>query len=273
MASSLTVDPEVSTDPARPRPRPAAPRRRRLRERISLGHLFMIASALLAFGLVVSLLQDRTATVRVLVADQEILPGAPVTPDLVREVTVPADSDLVGSLATINALNGAPTASQRIAVGDPITVTALAPSSSPSGLRAMSLPIDRIDAVGGDLSPGDRVDVIATTGGTARYVAVDLEVLATQIDESTGGLSNSGVLSNYYITVSVDDQTALELALALDTAEVSVLRSTGADPVETGGEALVPPGAEPPSDPANSDPPTDPPTTDPSTTDEVSPGG
>jgi Flp pilus assembly protein CpaB len=250
-----------------------------LRERISLGHLFMIASALLAFGLVVSLLQDRTATVRVLVADREILPGAPVTPDLVREVTVPADSDLVGSLATINALGGTPTASQRIAAGDPITVTALAPSGSPSGLRAMSLPIDRIDAVGGDLAPGDRVDVIATTGGTARYVAVDLEVLATQVDESTGGLTNSGVLSNYYITVSVDDQTALELALALDTAEVSVLRSTGANPVATGGEELVPPGADPAAtDPAATEPSeTEPSETDSSdadeSSDEGSPGG
>jgi Flp pilus assembly protein CpaB len=203
----------------------------------------MIASALLAFVLVVSVLQDRTATVRVLVADQEILPGAPVTADAVRQITVPAGNDLVDSLATLNMLDDEPTASQRIAPGDPITLTALAPTGSTSGLRAMSLPIDQIDAVGGDLSPGDRVDVIAATGGSARYVAVDLEVLATKIDDSTGGLTNSGVLSSYYIIVAVDDQTALELALALDTAEVSILRSTGANPIDAAGRELVPPGA------------------------------
>jgi Flp pilus assembly protein CpaB len=209
-----------------------APRRRKARERISLGHLFMIAAALLAFVLVVSVLQDRSETVQVLAARSEILPGDPVTVDQVRQIDVPADSDLADSLATLGAVaDGGAIAAQRIGAGDPITLTALAPRSGSGGLRAMSIPIERPDAVGGDLSAGDRVDVISVEGSRASYVAVDLEVLRTASTQSAPGALSTAALTDYYVTVSVDDQTALAIALAEKTGEVSILRSTGAQPV------------------------------------------
>ncbi|MDH3679408.1 MAG: RcpC/CpaB family pilus assembly protein [Acidimicrobiia bacterium] len=216
----------------RPASRPVPPRRRKLRERISLGHLFMIAAGLLAFVLVVSVLQDRTRTTRVLVADTDILPGTVITPDLVSEIEVPADSELVGKVATLDTISsGSISAGQRLAAGDPLTITAVAPASSPSTLRAMSLPIERIDAVGGDLSAGDRIDVISVDDDMARYVAVNLEVLATQTPDARSGALGSSSLSTYFVTVSVDDQTALDVALAMETGRVSIVRSTGAEPI------------------------------------------
>lgn len=232
MASSLTVDLDGSTEEVRPASRPVAPRRRKLRERIALGHLFMIAAALLAFVLVVSVLQDRTLTTRVLVADGDILPGTIITPDLVSEIEIPADSELVGKVATLDTISsGSISAGQRLTAGDPLTITAIAPASSPSALRAMSVPIERIDAVGGDLAAGDRIDVIAVDDDVARYVAVDLEVLATQSPDARAGALGSSSLSTYFVTVSVDDQTALAIALAMETGRVSIVRSTGAEPI------------------------------------------
>lgn len=232
MASSLTVDLDGSTEGVRPASRPVTPRRRKLRERIALGHLFMIAAALLAFVLVVSVLQDRTVTTRVLVADSDILPGTLITPDLVSEIEIPADSELAGKMATLDAISsGSISAGQRLAAGDPLTITAIAPASSPSALRAMSLPIERIDAVGGDLSAGDRIDVIAVDDGVARYVAVNLEVLATQSADARAGALGASALTTYFVTVSVDDQTALAVALAMETGKVSIVRSTGAQPI------------------------------------------
>lgn len=239
MASSVSVDEQSAADDARVEPRPIPPRRRKLRERVSLGHLFMIAAALLAFVLVVSVLQDRTVTVPVLVADADILPGAAVTPDLVKTVEIPADNALAGSVASLSDLSGQDVrAGTRIAAGDPITLTALAPASTPSGLRAMSLPIDRVDAVGGDLAPGDRVDVIAVVGSTASFIAVDLEVLATQNSATRSGALTSTALSTYYVTVSIDGRTALEVALAMESGAVTVLRSTGAEPVAANDRQL-----------------------------------
>jgi Flp pilus assembly protein CpaB len=193
----------------------------------------MIAAALAAFVLVVSVLQDRSLTAQIVVADVEILPGTAITPDMVSVVEIPADSDLVDRVATMADLaDHDVSAGHRLAEGDPITLTALAPASTPSGLRAMSLPIDRVDAVGGDLAAGDRVDIISVSGGSAAYIAVDLEVIATQSsDGRTGSLSSTAALSTYYVTVSIDDQAALAVALAMDVGEVAVLRSTGAEPV------------------------------------------
>lgn len=231
MTSSLTAEQETSSDPSRPRPRPVAPRRRKARERISLGHLFMIAAALLAFVLVVSVLQDRSKTTQVLVARTDIQPGSAITPDLVRQVPMPAGSDLATAMAGLGDLaGGAAIAGQRIEAGDPVTLTAIAPRSDNNGLRAMSIPIERARAVGGELAPGDRVDVISVTGSSATYVAVNLEVLKTQNQQGTGALGSSA-LTDYYVTVAVEGEMALAIALAQQTGEVSILRSTGAEPV------------------------------------------
>lgn len=192
----------------------------------------MVASGLLAFVLVVTLLQDRTVTAGVLVADTDILPGTAITPDLVTEVEIPANSDLVGTLATFDSIAGDIRAGQRIAAGDPITLTAIAPASTPSTLRAMSIPIDRVDAVGGDLAIGDRVDVLAVVDADARYVAAGLEVLGAQNPNSGGGGLGSPTLTTYYVVVAVDADTALAIAAAMDTGQVSLVRSTGAVAVE-----------------------------------------
>lgn len=258
MTSSLTAEQETSSESARPRPRPVAPRRRKARERISLGHLFMIAAALLAFVLVVSVLQDRSKTTEVLVARTDIQPGSAITPDLVRQVAMPAGSDLASAMAGLGDLaGGGAIAAQRIKAGDPVTLTAIAPRSDNDGLRAMSIPIERALAVGGELAPGDRVDVISVTGSSATYVATDLEVLRTQTQQGTGALGSSA-LTDYYVTVGVDGPTALAIALAQQTGEVSILRSTGAEPVAADDRVLAatPAGAAPggTSSPAGSGP-------------------
>ncbi len=247
MASSLTVDLADTDGSDRAAPRPARPRRRSLRERISLGHLFMVAAGLLAFVLVVTVLQDRTVTVSVLVADGDILPGTAITPDLVSEVEIPASSDLVGTLATFDTIAGDTRAGQRIAAGDPITLTAIAPASTPSTQRAMSIPIDRVDAVGGDLGVGDRVDVVAVVDGDAGFVATGLEVLGTQRQGSGGGALGGSTLTTYFVVVAVDADTALAIAESMDNGQVSLVRSTGAVPVE----------AQPPASPSGESDATD----------------
>ncbi len=275
MASYVTVDDETSAREPRQDSRSIAPRKRKVRDRVSLGHLFMIAAALAAFVLVISVLQDRTLTTQILVADREILPGTAITTDMVSVVEIPSDSDLVGRVATIADLaTNDVSAGHRLAQGDPITLTALAPASTPSGLRAMSLPIDRVDAVGGALAAGDRVDVISVISGTAAYIAVDLEVIATQNSSERGGALSAGSLSTYYVTVSIDDQAALAVALAMDSGEVSVLRSTGAEPVPADERQLQTPGL---ATAANRGPTSQAPTQDPSSpatdTSEASAGG
>ncbi|HZJ47697.1 MAG TPA: RcpC/CpaB family pilus assembly protein, partial [Acidimicrobiia bacterium] len=93
-------------------------------------------------------------------------------------------------------------------------------------VRAMSIPVDPEHAVGGTLRAGDRVDVLQSADGAARYVLVGAEVL-TVSDGSSGALGGSG---RYAITVALDAESALEIAAALSEGTLDLVRSTGAAP-------------------------------------------
>ena len=110
----------------------------------------------------------------------------------------------------------------------------------------MSFPVDPHHAVGGDLIPGDLVDVIRVDTEQASFVATAVEVLAVSTQsEGALGLSSGG----FHLVLGVDDRTALALALALaNGGEVEVLRSTGSAPVEIW--TLNDPAATPETDPA-----------------------
>ena len=96
--------------------------------------------------------------------------------------------------------------------------------------RIMSFPLARARAVGGKLTTGDRVDVLAVDhdSGHAGYVVTDAEVVA--VDGRSGG-ALSGASDDVTITLVVDQATAPELAVAIDAGTVMLVRSTGAPAV------------------------------------------
>ena len=100
--------------------------------------------------------------------------------------------------------------------------------------RAIAIGVDRSHAVGGDLIPGDLVDVIAVDQGVARFVLVAAPVIAV-------GDGGSGAGRAFTITVEVDAPTSLRLARAMSGSPLEVIRSTGAAPADAG---LVFPPAE-----------------------------
>jgi Flp pilus assembly protein CpaB len=96
--------------------------------------------------------------------------------------------------------------------------------------RSMSFAIDKSRALDGQLSPGDRVDVISVDARTdeARYVATNVEVLRVG-----GGASNGPLTANDSITITltVDEHNALDLAAALHEKDLTLVRATGATPI------------------------------------------
>jgi hypothetical protein len=79
------------------------------------------------------------------------------------------------------------------------------------------------------LVAGDRVDVVSVVDGSARFVASGLEVIS--VSESSS--SAIGSISAYHIVVSVEAQQALDLARALDTGSMEIVRSTGAEDISS----------------------------------------
>jgi Flp pilus assembly protein CpaB len=186
--------------------------------------------ALLAFALNYLALQDRDATVMVAVAARPLAAGSLLVPDDVRLVPVASDFAGVGSMLTEAELADRDgwVLDRPVAADGVIDEGMLVEPSAPSGLRAMSIPVDVEHAVGGGLGPGDRIDIISTADGESTFVVTDVGVLSVA-DQSTAVLGGIGA---FHIVVAVDAEQALSLARALADDEFEVIRSTGAPPVE-----------------------------------------
>lgn len=103
----------------------------------------------------------------VLVATQEIPARARITAEMISKQMRPAQgvdpdaiadpSQAVGALALITIPNGGQITSSKVGTN----VAAALPVRLEPGMRAVSIPVDRVKDVAGLVQPGDRVDVIA----------------------------------------------------------------------------------------------------------------
>lgn len=196
--------------------------------RLSAGHLVMVVAALLATLVNYTVLRARDTTVRVAVAAEHIAAGQPVTAAVFGFTDVRADEDVLASLLQpdqIARVEGWVTTTP-VQPGAVVRASDLRAPSAPRAQRAMSVPIDPAHAVGGALRTGDRVDVIEVREGSARYLVTDAEVLA--VPDPAGGSALGTALRTFSITLAVDDETALRLAIAIRDGHLEVVRSTGA---------------------------------------------
>lgn len=221
----------TTEQPARPleRAEHAPPRlpRRRLASRLSAGHLLMLLAALVAVVANYAVLRARDDTVRVAVAAVELRPGLEVRAGDLAFTDVRAEPEVLGTLLEPERLPAVEgwIATAAVPAGELVRASDLHAPSAPAAQRAMSVPIEAEHAVAGDLQPGDRVDIIEVEGRTATYLVTDAEVLAVPPPAATG---IAGGLRSFSVTIAVDDETALRLAVAIRSGQLEVVRSTGA---------------------------------------------
>lgn len=96
-------------------------------------------------------------------------------------------------------------------------------------VREITVPVTAAHALGGDLAPGDRVDVLATfdrEGDAARTLVVTsrAEVVAAIRDDAVFG--GAGAVSA--LTLSVRNEDAMYVVFAARTADIDVVRSAQA---------------------------------------------
>lgn len=197
----------------------------------------MLVAGLVAIVLNFAYLRSQQNTVDVAVATVEIPAGARLDASMVTFTPLHAlrdvedgmvDSDEIVDLLGLVATRSVPSG----------TLLSQDNFSSSDSVRAMSIPVDPEHAVGGALRSGDRVDVLQSSNGTARYILVGAEVL-TVSDGSGGALGGAG---RYAVTVALDAQSALRVAAAISEGTLDLVRSTAAAPPEV----LVYPAAEQP---------------------------
>lgn len=200
---------------------------RAIRRRVSASHVVIGLAVILAFTLNYLVLQGRSETHLVAIADRSLAAGSTLEATDVRLVPIDADFAGLESLIPEWALPGYEgwILTHPLEEGEVIGVSSLIEPAAPDGLRSMSIPVPVEHAAGGALLPGDRVDVISVGGGVATYVVSDVEVLAVA-ERDAGAL---GSIGGYHLVVGVDGDQALAIAEAIDSGSLEVVRSTGAE--------------------------------------------
>lgn len=189
----------------------------------------MVLAGALGVLLTLSVLRSADDTSAVLVAAHDLAPGSVVTDASVRVAHVHADPSVIATLVGAEqlwSLRGR-VVTAIVRQGELVGRRSLAALDAHASTRVMSFPIARARAVGGKLSTGDRVDVLAVDhdSGHAGYVLNDAEVVAV---EGRSGGALSGASDDVTITLVVDPVTAPALASAIDAGTVMLVRSTGA---------------------------------------------
>ncbi len=198
--------------------------------RASAAQIFMIVAGILAFIANLAILRARDDVVLVAVAATDINAGVAIQEAAhVHYVELNGSDEVLAPLVTADEVDGITgfILSSPIRAGEMFVQSELVESINPIDRRAIALAVGRDHAVGGAISVGDRVDVIWVDDDVARYVVTGVEVIDTTDTERTGGAFSAS--QAFSITVAVNDVQALQLAEALNSGQIEVVRSTGAD--------------------------------------------
>jgi Flp pilus assembly protein CpaB len=199
---------------------------RRVKARFGTAHLVAVAAGLVTAVLLLSWTRGQEDLVSVVLAAGDIRAGALVDSADLRVTEILSDATVAAAIvpaADLNNLVGQ-VAVRSITADEPILRTDLRPVVAEGGRRAMSFPLSPATAVGGDLSVGDQVDVLAVTDAGTRFVAESVPVLALPDQGPTGLVGGS---STWWVVLAVEDRDALEIADGVEHGTIYLLRSTG----------------------------------------------
>lgn len=203
-----------------------------------------------------------TGAVTVVVAARDIPAGTVISPGMVRLAPVDAEDALTGVLASLEAAVGQ-VARIPIYAGEQIVAAKLTAEPIreglayvvPAGMRAMAVEVNKVVAAGGNVRPGDRVDVFAViettredpaTGGResvqqSLLLAQNIEVLAVEqriINRAPGSAGNDGTLADQpepdpaatVVTLALPPEVALRVLLADERGAIRLaVRPAGDD--------------------------------------------
>ena len=183
--------------------------------------------------------QQQVELKKILIANRDIPARAKITPDMLTTVSRPATQVEPGALDDPKATYG-DIALITIPSGSTITETRVGRPAEVGltvrlkpGMRAVSIPVDRVKAVSGLLQPGDRVDVMASVprgqGSPPKAVSIIRGALVLAINDSleTAGATPSPDAANLVtVTLGVTPQQADLLTMAdMNTTLRLALRS------------------------------------------------
>jgi pilus assembly protein CpaB len=180
---------------------------------------------------------DAQKTVSILVANDTLAFGAPITATDVREIDWPAQSKPEGAFANFAELakNGRRITLSPFVRDEPIIASKVsAPDQRASlstviekGKRAVTVAVDDVRGVAGFIFPGDFVDVVLTrtdnSNGPQNFSEVILQhVKVLAIDQMAGQRQEHPTVAKA-VTVEVDPEQALRILLGANIGKLSLI--------------------------------------------------
>ncbi|HET7482589.1 MAG TPA: RcpC/CpaB family pilus assembly protein [Actinomycetota bacterium] len=171
---------------------------------------------------------DRSTTA-VLVASRALVPGTAVDPGAVGVERVHLDPGLLARYLPATTDLRALVVTSPIPEGTLIPAETVGPPQDRGRGRAITIPVEPDHAVGGDLHPGDLIDVYATyDAGDVRPRTQTLVRATPVVGLVTDGGFVAGDSSVVGITVSVPPSSAQRIAFASRVASLDIARVDGA---------------------------------------------
>jgi Flp pilus assembly protein CpaB len=173
-------------------------------------------------------LSEARATTLVWAAARDLPANSTLSPADLEPVAVKLPSGLLARYAPAATVVTGELTIRSLRRGELLPALSLAPANTTSGISSISIPVSPEHAVGGALSPGDRVDVYAT------FDAADVRARTTSIlrnAEVSDVVEASGLVvggeATVGIVVSTSPSKAAAIAFALRTGEIDVVRTIG----------------------------------------------
>ena len=196
---------------------------------------------------------------KVVVATRELKFGETITEDALKQVDWPKDAFPEGAFAAVSevVLEGNRRVITGILPGEPILAIKITGENGRAGLagiiadgmRAVTIPVNTVNGVGGFVQPGDRVDLVLTKEDnesgdpTAKIMMENVKVLS--VDQVAGARTKTAKVAKS-VTLETDTKGAKRIALALNEGRISLLlRSAGdvssvqEDEEEDGGKGFL----------------------------------
>lgn len=201
--------------------------------RTVLGVLLVGLSVAGGYGI----LQEADRTVPVWVVARDLASGSVIGADSLRVERVSLPDRLESEYATTSEQLEGSVVTRPLGEGELVPNGWVAAAPASEG-RSITIPIDPEHAVGGQLRPGDLVDLFATFDPSdIRARTVSLVREAEVIDTVSAGGLVMGDSSVVGLTVSVTPDEAQRIAFASRTAQIDVVRVD--DPSERGNRSVV----------------------------------
>ncbi|MFK5978967.1 MAG: Flp pilus assembly protein CpaB [Rhizobiaceae bacterium] len=177
----------------------------------------------------------------IVVASKQLKFGEPLKASMLKEIPWPAEHRPAGSFSSTKELTGDKVRRilATIEPGEPVLASKLSGKGGRGGLaglisegmRAVTIPVNMVDGVGGFIQPGDRVDIIFTREDrktdqpSASIIMANVKVLT--VDQKANQRSELAQVAKS-VTLETDTNGAQRLALARTLGSLSLLlRSTG----------------------------------------------